>query len=51
MVTEPLTAQLTMAYGFWMNDMHNHDATFEVFFRKNPFKGEFTVTTLPTPHP
>jgi len=35
--------QITMAYGYWKTKMHHKQATFEVFFRKNPFKGGFTI--------
>ncbi|EQC41969.1 nicotinate phosphoribosyltransferase [Saprolegnia diclina VS20] len=35
--------QITMAYAYWKVGRHTEDATFDLFFRKNPFKGEFTV--------
>lgn len=35
-----------MAYALWKNGTCDHIATFEVFFRKNPFKGEFTVCQI-----
>jgi nicotinate phosphoribosyltransferase len=35
--------QLTMAYGYWQQGMADHEAVFHLFFRKNPFKGGYTV--------
>ncbi|OQS05961.1 nicotinate phosphoribosyltransferase [Thraustotheca clavata] len=35
--------QITMAYAYWKVGRHTEEATFDLFFRKNPFKGEFTV--------
>ena len=35
--------QVTMTYAHWKNNRHNHPATFELFFRKNPFGGEYTI--------
>jgi len=35
--------QLTMAYAYWKSGTHDKDAVFHVFFRKNPFKGGFTI--------
>lgn len=35
--------QLTMAYGYWKRGMHEHQAVFHLFFRKNPFKGGYAI--------
>ena len=45
-VVQPLLTdlyQITMAYAYWKSGKINDVATFDLFFRKNPFKGEFTI--------
>lgn len=45
-VVQPLLTdlyQLTMAYAYWKSGKTNDIATFDLYFRKNPFKGEFTI--------
>jgi len=45
-VVQPLLTdlyQITMAYAYWKSGKINDVAIFDVFFRKNPFKGEFTI--------
>src|SRR3954463_8943594 len=35
--------QLTMAYGYWKTGRANDEAVFNLFFRKAPFGGGYTV--------
>jgi nicotinate phosphoribosyltransferase len=35
--------QITMAYAYWKAGVHEEDAVFDLFFRKNPFRGEFAI--------
>ncbi|MEZ4598750.1 MAG: nicotinate phosphoribosyltransferase [Syntrophotaleaceae bacterium] len=35
--------ELTMLAGYWKNGMHEKQAVFDLFFRKNPFKGGYAV--------
>jgi nicotinate phosphoribosyltransferase len=35
--------ELTMAYGYWKEGMHDREAAFHLFFRRNPFGGGFAV--------
>ena len=35
--------QLTMAYGYWKNNMAGYEAVFNLFYRKAPFKGSYAV--------
>lgn len=32
-----------MAYGYWKCGKMNEPAVFDLFFRKNPFNGEYTI--------
>ncbi|GAB2594295.1 nicotinate phosphoribosyltransferase [Spirosoma areae] len=35
--------QLTMAYGYWKSQTAEKEAVFNLYFRKNPFNGGFTI--------
>ena len=35
--------QITMAYAYWKAGVQDEEAVFDLFFRKNPFAGEFAV--------
>jgi nicotinate phosphoribosyltransferase len=36
--------QLTMAYGYWKLGMHEQESTFHLLFRRNPFKGNYSLS-------
>ncbi len=45
-VIQPLLTdlyQITMAYAYWKANRREDRAVFDLFFRKNPFHGEFTI--------
>jgi nicotinate phosphoribosyltransferase len=35
--------QISMAYAYWKAGMHEEQAVFDLFFRLNPFRGEFAI--------
>lgn len=45
MVTPLLTDlyQFTMAYAYWKGNKHRERAVFDLYFRRNPFGGEYTI--------
>ncbi|CAF1971388.1 unnamed protein product [Rotaria magnacalcarata] len=45
-VVQPLLTdlyQISMAYAYWKSNKHQEMATFDLYFRKNPFGGEYTI--------
>jgi len=35
--------QVTMAYAYWKNQVHEREAVFHLFFRRNPFKSGYSI--------
>ncbi|XP_064652545.1 nicotinate phosphoribosyltransferase-like isoform X2 [Lineus longissimus] len=45
-VVQPLLTdlyQITMAYAYWKSQKRTDRSVFDLYFRKNPFQGEFTI--------
>lgn len=45
-VVQPLLTdlyQISMAYAYWKNQRHDDKSVFDLYFRKNPFGGEYTI--------
>ncbi|KAG4073559.1 hypothetical protein HA402_000783 [Bradysia odoriphaga] len=45
-VVQPLLTdlyQITMAYAYWKSGKTDDSSVFDLYFRKNPFEGEFTI--------
>lgn len=38
--------QLTMVYAYWKVNRHNEKASFDLFFRKNPFKSNVHLSFI-----
>ena len=36
--------QISMTYAHWMSGRYDEPSVFDLFFRKNPFGGEFCVS-------
>lgn len=36
--------QLTMAYGYWKHNIHDKEVVFHLFYRKNPFQGDYALS-------
>lgn len=35
--------QVSMCYAYWLDGKHDESSVFDLYFRKNPFKGEYTI--------